>query len=265
MSYLRIFLIFLISYGFSEQSKFVVVIPSYNNIKWIEKNLASALSQRYKNYRVIYVDDASKDGTGDAVINFIQKNKPSVPIKLVRNSFNKGAMRNLYEVIHDQTSDDEIIVTLDGDDWFASNRVLSILDKIYSNPKKEIWMTYGQFIFSEEKQLGFCRRYPDEVEGNLRFREYEWLASHLRTFYSWLFKKIKKEDLQIEGEFLQTSWDQAIMLPLIEMARNHYYCCQKVLYIYNTCNPISDGRIKSDDCQRTYNYIRALPKYEPLD
>lgn len=265
MSYLRIFLIFLISYSFSEQSKFVVVIPSYNNIRWVEKNLLSAISQQYQNYRVIYIDDASKDGTGDAVSNFIQKHKPSVDIKLIINSFNKGAMRNLYEVIHNHTADDEIIVTLDGDDWFASNRVLSILDKVYSNPKKEIWMTYGQFICSEGKGRGFCRRYPNEVENNLGFRDHEWLASHLRTFYSWLFKKIKKEHFEIEGEFLQTSWDQAIMLPMLEMARNHYFCIPNILYVYNTSNPISDGRIKRDDQIRKEKYIRSLPRYKPLD
>src|SRR3989304_6153185 len=41
----------------------VVVIPSYNNKQWYQKNLDSVLTQNYHNFRIIFIDDASPDGT----------------------------------------------------------------------------------------------------------------------------------------------------------------------------------------------------------
>ena len=58
--------------GFSEASKFVILILSYNNQKWVEQNLESALSQDYENFRVIYVNDASSDQTLEIANKFIE-------------------------------------------------------------------------------------------------------------------------------------------------------------------------------------------------
>ncbi len=44
-----------------------IVIPSYNNEKWYLKNLDSILHQHYGNYRIIYVNDCSGDGTAALV------------------------------------------------------------------------------------------------------------------------------------------------------------------------------------------------------
>lgn len=52
----------------------VVVIPSYKNAQWYECNLASVFEQTYKNYSVIYIDDASPDKTGYLVQAYVKKN-----------------------------------------------------------------------------------------------------------------------------------------------------------------------------------------------
>ncbi len=45
---------------------FVVFICGYNNGAFVEKTLRSVLSQAYDSYRVIYIDDASTDGSFEA-------------------------------------------------------------------------------------------------------------------------------------------------------------------------------------------------------
>ena len=40
-----------------------IVIPSYNQAKYIAYNLDSILSQTYSNFEVIFIDDGSKDNT----------------------------------------------------------------------------------------------------------------------------------------------------------------------------------------------------------
>lgn len=43
--------------------KISIIIPNYNNSKWLNKCLGSIKSQTYKNYEVIFVDDLSTDNS----------------------------------------------------------------------------------------------------------------------------------------------------------------------------------------------------------
>ena len=51
-----------------------VFIPSFNNVQGDRylRNLKSIFRQKYKNYRIVYVDDASPDKTGDRVMDFVK-------------------------------------------------------------------------------------------------------------------------------------------------------------------------------------------------
>src|SRR5258708_6051747 len=49
-----------------------IVIPSYNNEKWYEKNLQTVLNQQYSNYRILYVNDCSTDDTGNLVEQYLK-------------------------------------------------------------------------------------------------------------------------------------------------------------------------------------------------
>ena len=46
-------------FAVTEHKPFVIVVPSYNNSSWVEKNLRSIFEQKYDNYRVVYINDAS--------------------------------------------------------------------------------------------------------------------------------------------------------------------------------------------------------------
>lgn len=129
----------------------VVVVPSYNNKKWYERNLASIISQNYPNFRVIYIDDCSPDGTGELVETYIVKHKQQDKIKLIRNTERKGAMHNLYDMIH-SCDDNDVVVTADGDDWLAHAGVLARINSEYQN--ENVWVTYGSYMDSLISQGG---------------------------------------------------------------------------------------------------------------
>ena len=57
------------------KNKFVFIITSYNNEQWYKKNLDSIKNQTYKNWRAIYVDDASTDNTYKLVIEYVNNHK----------------------------------------------------------------------------------------------------------------------------------------------------------------------------------------------
>src|SRR5438105_4834711 len=72
----------------------VVVVPSYNNAEWYQNNLSSIFMQEYDNYRVIYLDDASEDGTADLVEEYIKTAGHADRVTLIRNTEHKGHLYN---------------------------------------------------------------------------------------------------------------------------------------------------------------------------
>jgi glycosyltransferase involved in cell wall biosynthesis len=242
--------------------KIAVIIPSYNNRRWYERNLSSVVAQDYHNFRVIYVDDCSSDSTGELVEQFIADRNSGSLIHLIRNPVRLGALQNLYNTIH-TCDDDEIIILLDGDDWFAHDGVLQKVDQVYAN--SDCWMTYGQYRSWPDNGIGFSKEIPHDVIETNRFRENEWCSSHLRSFYAWLFKSIKVEDLISPfGTFYDMAWDQAIMFPMLEMAGYRAKFIGEILYIYNAANPINDWKVDRQLQRSLETVIRRQQRYDRL-
>jgi glycosyltransferase involved in cell wall biosynthesis len=239
----------------------VIIIPSYNNIAWYKQNLASACFQNYDNYRIIYIDDVSTDGTRQAVQAFIAEHNLGDRVTLMCNTHNRGALANIYDAVH-SCADHEIIVLLDGDDAFKHNRVLQIINAAYDD---DIWLTYGQFERFPQGTIGYCAEIPADVIAQNGFRKHPWVTSHLRTFYAKLFKKIKKEDLLADNEFMRVTWDRALMLPMLEMAGERIRCIHEVLYVYNEANPLNDFKMKLQQQLRYERKIHAMPPYQRID
>lgn len=241
---------------------FVIVIPSFNNERYCEKNIKSALEQKYFNYRIIFTDDCSQDNTFNLVNNFVSNHPNASKCTLIQNKQRVGALENLYNMIH-SCKDNEIVLTVDGDDWLPHNNVLNYLNKIYST--NDVWMTYGQYKNSTDGGNGVADRYPDNIVRNNSFRDFKWCASHLRTFYSWLFKNINKEDLMYEGKFLPMTWDLGMMFPMLEMAGTRSKFLSEILYTYNLENPINDHKVNVKLQQLLDRTIRKKPKYKRIE
>lgn len=246
-----------------EEKLIIIVTPSYNNKEWWEWNLKSLLNQNYTNYRIIITDDCSTDGTGDAIENYIKVNQLEHKVTLIKNKERRGALHNLYTMIH-SCPNDAIIATVDGDDALPDPEVLKRLNHIYST--RDVWLTYGQFIEYPNNTKGWCTPIPSDIVTNNSFREYPHLSSHLRTFYAWLFKSIKPEDLLYNGEFYKMSWDYAMMLPMIEMAGERHYCFEnQIMYVYNSANAINDHKISRQLQAHLSQIICAKKRYTRLD
>ena len=242
--------------------KIAIVIPSYNNRQWYKQNLFSLCTQDYDNFRAIYVDDGSTDKTGELVEKWIADNNFGDRIHLIRNPHRVGAMQNLYDIIH-SCADNEIVIILDGDDWFAHNGVLKKINDVYSN--QNCWMTYGQYVSWPDNVPGYSSQIPPHITDTNNFRGYEWCSSHLRSFYAWLFKKIKKEDLISPcGTFYPMAWDQAVMFPMLEMSGYRAQFISDVLYVYNAANPINDSKVNRQLQQNLETVIRNQRRYDLL-
>lgn len=252
--------------------EFVVVIPSYNNEKWARRNLESIVNQKTESkFSIICVNDRSTDGTGAIMDEFAQKHasKPGF-LKVIHNPTRKGATYNIYTTIHEHCKDHQIVVLVDGDDALSTLSILDRLAQEYTNP--HLWMTYGQFIFYPSGQWGVCYEITREDLLQKRVRSLPYVSQHLRTFKAGLFKKIRREDLMVHGEYMAMNVDMATMIPMMEMcapkdakAPQHCKFIPDIMYIYNYENPISDFRVDRQLQLDLEKVIRAIPPYEPLE
>lgn len=243
--------------------KIVVIIPSYNNSKYFERNLLSVISQDYDNFTVVYTDDCSPDNTGKLVEEFIAKHNQGDKVKLIRNVDRKGAMCNLHTMIH-ACDDDDIVVTLDGDDWLAHNRVLKRVHEAYSDD--DVWFTWGSYSDHPQSSRGCSKPIPPDVLNNNTYRRHPWCTSHLRTFKAKLFKHIKQEDFYgPKGKWLDVAWDLSFYMPFVEMGGHHGRYIHDILYIYNNENPIQDYKIKLREQEAMASYIRRKTPYKRLE
>lgn len=247
----------------AQEKQFYIIIPSYNNIKWYQRNLDMlfAQDQHHNNWHAIYIDDHSTDGTGPAVEHYVHEHHFDHKVTVIKNEQNRGALANLYFAIH-SCPNDAIILTYDGDDWFYDEHVLEYLNSIYQDPN--VWLTYGQYVEYPSGNLGICAPFPENVVKKSSYRKETWVSSHLRTFYAGLFKNIKQEDLMWEGTFFPMTWDLAIMFPMLEMAGHHVRFIDRILYVYNLDNPINDWKKNLTLMYQLNNYIRKKPKYAAL-
>ena len=94
-----------------------VMIPTYNQARFICRAIQSALNQSYKNIEIIISDDWSSDDTQSVVTDFIRQNSQRCVI-YHRNSENLGILRNYHDNLLRATGD--LVINLDGDDFFVN-------------------------------------------------------------------------------------------------------------------------------------------------
>ena len=204
------------------QNKFKVVIPSYNNEKWVEANVASILQQTYTNYEVLYINDASTDSTPSLIEKIIKDYKlDNWTLLNWKDNKQRGYNVNPNEdhIINFMDNEDDIILFVDGDDWLYDENVFERLNKYYN--ATDCWMTYGGMYCYPKGNLAFPQNtpYSEEVHRQKAYRKDVWRASHLRSFRWFLYNKIKKEDLiwSKTGEYYYNAEDLAVSFFCLEM------------------------------------------------
>lgn len=307
MKRLKLFLILVISFdALSDNKKFVFDICSYNNAQWYEKNLDSVMTQDYdpEKFRVIYTDDRSTDGTGQFVKKYIEENHYENRITLIQNKNRRRALANHYNAIH-LCEDDEIILTLDGDDWCSDDQLLNKLNALYSH--NDIWFAYSRFVnwpkdvTKKTFAYEYSKPFPQRIIDQNGYRYFTWVCGQLRSFYAWLAKCIKLEDLILSeplsmkhvsspnflgpvekfsparlgqgasvtnafrGTFFPSACDVALMIPMLEMCGGRFKYIDEPIYIRNIATELNDHKV--DPIMQNYCafYVRTLKPYQKLE
>lgn len=228
-----------------DERHITVVIASYNNSVWYEKNLESIFSQKYSNFNVVYVDDNSRDGTADLVEAYVRNKGYADKVTLIRNQKNIGSAANFYKAIHFYCKDDDIVTIVDGDDWFCNDYALSIINRTYDD--SQVWLTYGSYLdltfYSTRYDVPCYDVDSDEFRVNKRLPYFAagFIPGHPLTCYAWLYKQIPLRRFLYGGVFARVASDVIRCYSLFDMAVNHFRYIPKVIYCHNVLSPISEA------------------------
>lgn len=249
-----------------EETRFIVFTAGFNSEKWVKKNIESVRKQNYSNYIHVIVDDATNDNTA----KLLQKYRHD-KLKIYRNKNNKRWIYNAVNYLGDNIkSKEDVIVTVDLDDWLAHKNVLSNLNKIYIEEK--VWMTYGSFSYIKYEGItpSNFKGYKEEDIIKRNFREIDWAFWHLRTFKAFLWNAINKDDLKgPDGNWAPYTYDKAICFPMMEMCQpNKIKYIKDIMYIYNKMNHYSSKIHKINSVNKIGGmggWFRSLKKYDMLE
>ena len=218
--------------SYSLDNKFKIIVTTYNpGINYIKRCLKSIENQNYKNYDVCVIDDSSTRNSV-SIKNFIIEICEKNNWKYIFNKDNLGMINSFINGVEYLNCDDnDILISVDGDDELFNNNVLTLLNNKYDY---KTLITFGNMVTADDMNWNHtkCNRDWDYIGENKLFRE-KWHYSHLKTFRYKLFKNINKKDLMKDNKYVKSATDRALMYPMLEMSGNKFKCISEPLYIYN--------------------------------
>jgi glycosyltransferase involved in cell wall biosynthesis len=129
--------------------KVSILMPAYNEEKYISEAINSVINQTFKDWELIIINDASTDKTKEIVEKFIKKDKR---IKLINNKTNKfqSAAREKGK----KQAKGKYIAFLDADDKYLKNKLEKQINFLEKHPDIDLVYTNMLRVFKNgEKSL----------------------------------------------------------------------------------------------------------------
>lgn len=127
---------------------FSIIIPNFNNSRWLRKCLDSVLAQKFSSYEVIFVDDCSSDNSVAIAEEYICKFRSMKVIRCREKQYNGGA-RNKGLIF----ANGDYVLFIDSDDSFADDMCLADIFRFicHNNRPDLIRLSYYWCKDGEEK------------------------------------------------------------------------------------------------------------------
>ena len=151
--------------------KVSIMIPTFNQDKYILKAIQSAQSQSYPNLEIVISDDHSTDNTENIVQDFIKECSDD-RVKYFRNTENQGILLN-YKTNLEKNASGDWVINLDGDDFFIDkDYIVEAMNLIASDTSiKLIFGNYSEWYQSTEKMVDITNRNLHRVMSDEEFFE----------------------------------------------------------------------------------------------
>jgi len=225
-----------------------VVIPCYNQGRYIEEAVESVLAQSYDDLEIIIVDDGSTDGE---TRRFLERYVP--PKTRILYSENKGVShaRNLGI----QEASGVYILPLDGDDKIAPTYIEKAVHVLETNARIGIVYCEADFFGTKTGKWELpTYRFPDILVGNC-------------IFCTALFRKSDWAKVGGYKESMTTGWeDWEFWLSLIEAGADVFQIPETLFYYRQAENSMSlRSKVNPQDLRKTLMRHHSMLYIEHID
>ena len=208
--------------------KISIVMPSFNSSRFIHKSIESVISQTYKNWELLIVDDCSTDDTYDIAKEYERNDNR---IKVFRNDTNRGAAFSRNIAIKNSSGD--YIAFLDSDDKWHESKLEKQINFMLDNNYVFSYTNYS--LMNElEQNLNITVSGPKKVTHKMMLR-----ACYLGCL-TVMFKKNIYSNLEIP-DTIQKRNDYALWI-LISQKADCYLLNENLSNYRKVIGGISSGK-----------------------
>lgn len=123
---------------------------------------------------------------------------------------------------------------------------------------------YSNFLGSSGN-IGYSRAFPAYTIEDNSYRKYPFVTSHLRAYYTQLFRNIKEEDLKDEnGDYFRAANDVATCIPILEQSHKRVLYLPELAYLYNSNTGLNNHIVRLSEQKGNDRKIRKKPSYSEL-
>ncbi len=205
-----------------------VILPFYNNEKYIVKSLSSILNQSYNNWKLILVDDCSSDNSLKIAKNFLRKKKiPKKKYFFILNRKNLGITKSLNKAL--KVCRSKYIARADADDFYHRDRFKIQLDYLNKNNEIDVVGSAANIVDTNDRIVEKINmpNLDKEIKKKLIFRNTFFHSSIIakldffkkNKFYNENYKNAQDYDLWLRAH--KVSKYSNINKHLVFYRRNH--------------------------------------------
>lgn len=235
-----------------------IVVPVYNYVHVLEKNIDSIINQKTKyNYDIILVDDGSTDGSAE----LIKKYEENTNVKVVhQENSGIGVARN----VGINNSDGKYLMFVDCDDVVHQDIVETLLDEAYS---KDYDMVMCAHNLSKEKNGINYESIPNIYSKNnlMRYKN----GDEIMNLAGLPWGKVYKRTLWNNVRFFPKYWyEDTIIQFLIFMQCETYSYVPKIEYEYkwyeNNFSHVQGNAVNIKSIDIYWLMVEILEQYRKL-
>ena len=229
--------------------KVSVIMPNYNNSKYIEEAINSVLEQTLQDIEVIVIDDCSTDNSIE-ILRKIQSKHPD-KVKIVQNEVNLGAGLSRNAGI--DVARGRFIKFLDADDTMDKDVLETMYDVATENNVKAVLGTVS-IMGSTKKHDNYNVNNNNEIidiEENKEDLVYGSCGVGDGLFAKELFDKIK---------FPKLKWEDLATIPALRVEAKNIYYIDKSVYNYRIHGESTTGIDLCKKTPRVFDIVQCIDK-----
>lgn len=195
-----------------------IIMPAYNAEKYIEEAIRSVMTQTYKEWELIVINDCSADNTEQVVLKIAAEDER---IRYLKNNVNLGVSESRNKGI--KCSRNDWVAFLDSDDFWVADKLEKQLQLCKRYEEGKLFFTGSGFVNANGKKSSYVLRVPEKI----KFRRL--LKQNVISCSSVLAQKELLLKYPMTGDFLHE--DFAVWLKILKESK-YAYAVDEPLLIY---------------------------------